>query len=92
MIEELSIAAVIFMIMGSDVKFFAGRIVRHPTDHRVKADPIFDPSGVYATLDIIKQNGTRMVRSNGSTKMRIKTIILEFKALFGPILPKIAIH
>ena len=73
------------MIMGSDVKFFAGGIIRHPTDYRVEADPIFDPGGVYATLDIIKQNSARRVRGNGSTKMRIKTVIRKFKAFFGSI-------
>ena len=85
MIEEFGIAAVFFMIMGGDMKFFAGGIIRHPTNYRVKADPIFDPGGVDPPLDIIKQNSARRVRGNGSTKMRIKTVIRKFKAFFGPI-------
>ena len=54
MIEEFGRAAVFFMIMGGNVKFFAGGIIRHPTNYRFKADPIFDPGGVYPPLDIIK--------------------------------------
>ena len=54
MIEEFGITAVFFMIMGGDVKFFAGGIIRHPANYRVKADPIFDPGGVYPPLNMIK--------------------------------------
>ena len=54
MIEEFGRAAVFFMIMGGNVKFFAGGIIRHPTNYRFKADPIFDPGGVYPPLDINK--------------------------------------
>jgi hypothetical protein len=85
LIETLSIAAVFFMIIGSDMKFFTGSIIRHPTDHRVKAEPIFDPGGVYAPLDIIKLNSTRRVRGNGSSRMRIKTVIRRFKAFSGSV-------